>query len=144
MATNEKFDIYHIIKNITYEKDKDLPNHPEFKKTYNQYSINYFLMAHPHTCHLVMFASSAKMTDAQHYLFLMYCTEKKYIFFKREYKEKANKEEDLKIDCIAKYFYINKTHAKDLIKILKPTKVAEIVGFYSTETINKGKKYARI
>lgn len=133
MTDNEEFNIYTIIKSITYEKDETLINHPKFKKTYSQYSINSFMMAHPSTCHLAMYASENKMSDKQHYLFLLYCTDKKYIFFKREYKKRENK----KSDFISKYYNINKKHAIDIMKNLSEAQIKSITDLYETPKLIK-------
>lgn len=136
--------IYDILKSITYVKNVDLIHDPNFSHVYNQYAINYFLMAHPTTVHIAMFASEQKMTDAQHYLFLLHCTESEYIYFKREYKEKQNKLFTAEIDAISEYFEINKEHAADIHRLLTEEQVSTIYKLYNTVEVLNGKKLERI
>ena len=144
MSKEKRLNIYDILKSITYVKNIDLIHDPDFKLVYNQYAVNYFLMAHPSTVHIVMFASCQKMTDEQHYLFLLYCTESEYIYFKREYKEKPDKRYKKEVDAISDYFEINEEHAIDIHTLLKPEQISDIYKLYNTDEVLNDKKLERI
>jgi hypothetical protein len=136
--------IYDILKSITYLKDADMINDPEFEKVYSQFSINAFLCAHPNTVHLAMFASGAKLTNAQHYLFLLYTTDKEYIYFKREYTKKDNSKTALEIDAISDYYNINEQHARDIHVLLNETQINNIFEIFNTKDVIHDKKITRI
>lgn len=140
----KKVTIYDILKSITYEKDENLIHDPDFKVIYNQYAINYFLMAHPTTVHLAMFASSQKMTNSQHYLFLLHALEKEYIYFKREYKNHKVDEYEQEVKAISEYFEINIEKSRDIHKLLKRKQVTNIYNLYNQNEVLRGTKIERI
>lgn len=139
-----KFDIYEILKNITYKKDADIVDHPLFNKVYNQFSINEFLSSVPQTTHLAAFACDAKMTNREHYLFLMYTTEKEFIYFKREYAKKETNGVKERIKCISDYYQLNMIRSQEVYNLLSESQIEDIFNIYNKKIDKKVGAYERI
>ena len=108
--------IFDILKSISWKKDMDLPEHPEFEKEYNPFMINRFLSMDANFVHLAQFMNQYPgIPKKLQYLFLTIFSDRKDVFFKYHKADKINKEGLL---LVSKYFRAGKSESEMILNML--------------------------
>ena len=122
MGNAEKpIDIWAFIEDINFKKRGDLLNE-ETNKVYNQFMINKALS---NTIDTLFYASElnlmGKMTNAEHYKYLIHSIPKK-----NRWAKWVKEEKDPNIDLIIECYKCSRIKAKEILKMLKPEHLEKI------------------
>lgn len=120
-AVEEKpIDLFAFIGDINFHKKGNLLNE-ETNKVYNQFMINKSLSNTIDTLFYAYELNLNKMTNEEHYKYLIHAIPKK-----NRWAKWVKEDKDPNIDLIIEYYKCSKIKAKEILKMLKPEQIEKI------------------
>lgn len=121
MSKEEKpIDIWTFIEDINFKKKGNLLN-AETNKAYNQYMINKALSNTIDTLFYAAEVNLNKMSNAEHYKYLIHAIPKK-----NRWAKWVKEDKDSNTDLIIEFYKCSRIKAKEILKMLKPEQIEEI------------------
>lgn len=127
-------DLFKVLNDISIGKSMKLHEHMEFPKAFNAFMVNRYLSMLPDTTFYALFTNKYyEIPDKLKYLFLCSAIEPEKRFFKYIKGDPKPKE----VKYIQNYFQVNETRAEEMLKLLKPEIVQNIVDIFEKKRIVK-------
>lgn len=135
METDKKsIDIWGFIEDINYGKNGDLLN-PDTEKIYNQFMINKSLSNTIDTLFYAQFLNLCRMTNAEHYKYLIHSIPKK-----KRWAKWVKEDKDPNTELIIEYYKCSIVKAKEILKMLNEDQIQYIKSYLDKGGAEKPKK----